>query len=64
MLLQTAAGHNRGPPQQTYHSGPILFMKKKMKNKGKTPKQTKQNNWKKLHENMTRKTWHNSEPPK
>jgi hypothetical protein len=28
MFLQTTAGHNSGPPQQTYYLGSILFMKK------------------------------------
>jgi hypothetical protein len=27
-FLQTTAGHNRGPPQQTYYLGSILLMEK------------------------------------
>jgi hypothetical protein len=30
--LQTTAGHNSGPPQQTYYLGSILFMKKNKTN--------------------------------
>jgi hypothetical protein len=37
--LQTTAGHNSGPPQQTYYLGSILFMKKKQ-NKLKNTKKT------------------------
>jgi hypothetical protein len=28
MFLQTTAGHNRAPPQQTYYLGSIMLMKK------------------------------------
>jgi hypothetical protein len=38
LFLQTAAGHNRGPPQQTYYLGSILLMKK-LKNCNKKLKQ-------------------------
>jgi hypothetical protein len=31
MFLQTTAGHNRGPPQQSYYLGSIWFMKKNKK---------------------------------
>jgi hypothetical protein len=36
MFLQATAGHNSGPPQQTYYLGSILPMKKIKKIKNET----------------------------
>jgi hypothetical protein len=33
VFLQTTAGHNRGPPQQTYVLGSIVLLKKLTKSK-------------------------------
>jgi hypothetical protein len=72
VFLQTTAGHNSGPPQQTYYLGSILLMKKNWKhNKKLKIKQTWKNTPKKLYTivappinskgpELLRKTWHNS----
>ena len=47
VFLQTTAGHNRGPPQQTYFLGSILFLKKLTKSKKKQKLKNEKTNSKK-----------------
>ena len=76
MFLQTTAGHNRGPPEQTHIHQLIIWLInfnicEKWGTKNKILKKQLENMLNTEHagkllkktENMLNKTWHNSGPP-